>query len=154
MENFKNKEIPLNSNNEGLKVVENASEEIKNKIKEKYFTGTKPESNFDSMGSVKLIDDKVFFIWKKHHAPDGRGYKSDILFVFDKDINNKFFEFSGEKYDKYEDHYMNDPEKTYTKPENEFKEIIGVKGNSLEIMNSKNEIITVELPENLFENKQ
>jgi hypothetical protein len=153
MENFE-KEIPANSNNEELKMAEIASEEIKTKIKEKYFTGTKPESDFSSMGSVKIINDNVFFVWKKHHAPDGRGYKKDTLFVLDKDMQNKLFEYSGEIFDKYEDHAMNDPEKTYTKPENEFKEIMGIRGNSLEILNSKDEMISVELPENLLDHKE
>jgi hypothetical protein len=48
----------------------------------------------------------------------------------------------------------NTAEHNYNKPETEWKEIIGVKDGVVEILNSNDEIITIELPEGILSKEE
>lgn len=75
------------------------------------------------------------------------------MFILDNELN-QLFRFDAETYDEYDDYHMKDPEKTYQKPENEMKEILGIKNGKVEILNGKGEITFIDLPQNLLIKKE
>lgn len=129
---------------------ENLSE-TKEKIHEMYYT-RQPQSDFSKMGDLKLIDGKIFFVDKHSHQTREHGNSRDILIVLNNQMK-ELFRFDGERHMEFDNIETKRSDKNWSKPENQFVEIVGVKDGALEVLNGKGETITIKLPKKVLEGK-
>jgi hypothetical protein len=139
--------------------LENISE-VSEKVREKYLTKKMGQFDASQIGDIKLIEGNIFFVYQNIHATKLGTLKKDQIIVLDKDMKEVF------KFDKVDNHeYTNHTDHTnigttffvpqsFTKPENEIKEIVGIKNNMLAYLNGKDQEVRIHLPENILNKKE
>ncbi len=126
----------------------NDTSEIKSKIHEKYFT-RQPQSDFSTMGDLKSIGDKVFFVYKHAHQTREHGNRRDILIVLNSDLE-EIFTLDGERHTEHDTLSPQRTDKNFSKPEKQYKEILGIEKGELKILTGNDQTITIKLPKKLF----